>query len=92
MVLTNVAGPRDTVRLAGVPVDRLLFCVPHPGDQLGMGISIFSYRGMATLTVIADAGLVPDPQAITRAFHREFTAMLRRHNRHAAGREPVPLA
>lgn len=89
VVLTNVAGPRDTVRLAGVPVDRLLFCVPHPGDQLGMGISIFSYRGMATLTVIADAGLIPDPQAITQAFHREFTAMLRQRNRRAAKREPV---
>jgi diacylglycerol O-acyltransferase / wax synthase len=89
VVLTNVAGPRDTVRLAGVPVDRVLFCVPHPGDQLGMGISIFSYRGMATLTVIADAGLVPDPQAITQAFHREFTAMLRQRNRRAAKREMV---
>jgi WS/DGAT/MGAT family acyltransferase len=92
VVLTNVAGPRDTVRLAGVPVDRLLFCVPHPGDQLGMGISIFSYRGMATLTVIADAGLVPDPQAITQAFQREFTAMLRRRSRRTSRREALPAA
>lgn len=89
VVLTNVAGPRDTVRLAGVPVDRLLFCVPHPGDQLGMGISIFSYRGMATLTVMADAGLVPYPQAITQAFHREFAAMFRQRSRRAERQEPV---
>lgn len=89
VVLTNVAGPRETVRLAGVPVDRLLFCVPHPGEQLGVGLSVFSYRGMATLTVIADAGLVPDPQAITRAFERECAAMLRQRRRRATKREPV---
>jgi diacylglycerol O-acyltransferase len=97
LVLTNVIGPRETIRLAGVPVDRLLFCVPHPGDQIGMGVSILSYRGMATLTVIADAGLVPDPQAITKAFNRELTAMSlgrdRRRHRHArpARREPAGL-
>jgi diacylglycerol O-acyltransferase len=81
LVLTNVVGPRETIRLAGVPVDRLMFCVPHPGERIGMGVSILSYRGMATLTVIADAGLVPDPQAITQAFNREVAAMFRRRGR-----------
>lgn len=75
LVLTNVIGPREGIRLAGVPVDRLMFCVPHPGQQIGMGASIMSYHGMATLTVIADARLVPDPQAITQAFNREVAAM-----------------
>jgi hypothetical protein len=77
MVMTNVAGPREPVRLAGVLVERLMFCVPHPGNELGMGISIFSYRGRATLTIVADAGLVPDPQSITRAFDREIAGMQR---------------
>jgi hypothetical protein len=36
-----------------------------------------SYRGMASLTVIADARLIPDPEAITRQFDREFKTMLR---------------
>ncbi|WP_374562238.1 wax ester/triacylglycerol synthase family O-acyltransferase [Ideonella sp.] len=75
LVLTNVIGPREGIRLAGVPVERLMFCVPHPGQQIGMGASIMSYQGMATLTVIADARLVPDPQAITQAFNREVAAM-----------------
>jgi diacylglycerol O-acyltransferase / wax synthase len=43
-----------------------------------MGISIFSYRGEATLTVVADAGLVSDPATITQAFEREFAALLKR--------------
>lgn len=77
LVLTNVAGPREPVFLAGVPLDRMMFWVPHPGRQLGVGISILSYRGMAALAVIADAGLVPDPELITDEFNREFERMRR---------------
>jgi diacylglycerol O-acyltransferase len=84
LVMTNVVGPQDPVYLAGVPVDQMLFWVPHPGKEIGMGISILSYRGMASLTVIADAGLVPDPEAITDEFNREFGRMQR-----AAQRAPA---
>lgn len=76
VVMTNVAGPREPIFLAGVAVERMMFWVPHPGRQLGMGISILSYNGSATLAVIADAHLVPDPEAITAAFNHEFAAML----------------
>lgn len=82
LVLTNVIGPGETIRLAGVPVDRLAFCVPHPGNRIGMGVSILSYRGLVTLTVIADASLVPDPQTITQAFNREVAAMTRECGQH----------
>ena len=78
VVMTNVVGPKKTLYLAGVPIDRMMFWVPHPGKQLGMGISILSYKGMASLAVIADAHLVPDPEAITTRFNREFAGMLRR--------------
>ena len=78
VVMTNVVGPKKTLYLAGVPIDRMMFWVPHPGTQLGMGISILSYRGMASLAIIADAHLVPDPEAITARFNREFAQMLRR--------------
>jgi WS/DGAT/MGAT family acyltransferase len=77
VVLTNVAGPREKLYLAGTLIDRMMFWVPHPGRQLGMGISILSYRGQASLAVIADAHLVPDPEAITQQFNREFERMLR---------------
>jgi WS/DGAT/MGAT family acyltransferase len=76
LVMTNVAGPRETLYLAGVPLERVMFWVPHPGRELGMGISILSYRGAATLAVIADAHLVPDPEKITERFNREFATML----------------
>ncbi len=68
VVMTNVAGPRQTLYLAGVPIDRFMFWVPHPGRQLGMGISILSYKGHATLAVIADAA----PRARSRGHHRRL--------------------
>lgn len=92
VVMTNVVGPKDTMYLAGVPIDRMMFWVPHPGRQLGMGISILSYRGQASLAVIADAGLVPDPETITDEFHREFERMRRAAVRAApAARAAAPL-
>jgi WS/DGAT/MGAT family acyltransferase len=84
LVMTNVVGPKDTMYLAGVAIDQMMFWVPHPGKQLGMGISILSYRGMASLAVIADAGLVPDPETITDEFNREFERMRRAALRGAA--------
>jgi len=84
LAMTNVVGPGQMMYLAGVPIDRMIFWVPHPGKQLGMGISILSYRGMASLAVIADAHLVPDPDAITDQFEREFEAMIRAMKNHGA--------
>jgi WS/DGAT/MGAT family acyltransferase len=84
VVMTNVAGPKEPLYLAGVPIDRVMFWVPHPGEELGMGISILSYRGSATLAVIADAHLVPDPEVITERFQREFAALQAAVRRRAA--------
>ena len=89
VVMTNVAGPRKPVYLAGTAVERFMFWVPHPGRQLGMGISIMSYQNMATLAVIADARLIPDPETITDRFHAEFEAMLKRVRRPAKKATPV---
>lgn len=77
VVMTNVVGPPEVLYLAGVPIERILAWAPHPGEQLGMAVSILSYRGMASLTVIGDAHLVPDPEAITDGFNREFQKMLK---------------
>jgi WS/DGAT/MGAT family acyltransferase len=84
VVMTNVVGPPDVLYLAGVPIDRILSWAPHTGRQLGMAVSILSYCGMASLTVIGDARLVPDPEVITREFNREFRKMLGRASAGAA--------
>lgn len=71
LVMTNVAGPRTPLYLAGCLIDRMTFWVPHPAD-LGMGISILSYNGQVTLGIVTDAGLAPDPERIAEEFNREF--------------------
>lgn len=76
LVVTNVAGPSEVLYLAGVPIDRMLGWAPHPGTELGMAISILSYRAMVTVTVISDAHLLPDPERIVEHFHHEFQVML----------------
>lgn len=77
LVFTNVIGPTRAIAFDGVPLERLMFWVPHPGDELGVGVAIMTYRGSATLSLVADAALVPDPASITRAFEREFAALRR---------------
>jgi WS/DGAT/MGAT family acyltransferase len=76
VVMTNVAGPRATLYLAGAPIERMMFWVPHPGRQMGMGVSMLSYKGFVSLAVVCDAHLLPDPEAITEQFGREFAEML----------------
>ena len=74
LVLTNVPGPRVPVKIAGVTVSRLIFWVPQSG-RMGLGISIFSYAGEVTIGVLADAGLLPDPEALVADLHAEFAAL-----------------
>jgi len=78
LVLTNVAGPAQPISLAGRRIDRIMFWVPHPGEDLGLGISVFSYRGKLSLGVIGDAARVPDPQRIAHLFEHEVAALVRR--------------
>lgn len=75
LVFTNVAGPRAVLYMAGRAVERLIFWVPHPAG-LGMGIAIFSYNNKVTVGIVADAGLVPDPETIAVEFDREFARLL----------------
>ena len=73
-VMTNVAGPRQPIRLAGLPATRVMFWVPQSG-RLGLGVSILSYAGGVSLGVATDAGLVPDPETILVGFRDEFDAL-----------------
>lgn len=74
LVLTNVPGPRERVSLAGISVSRIQFWVPESG-RMGLGVSIFSYAGEVTIGVIADAGLVAEPDELVACVHVEFAAL-----------------
>ena len=75
LVLTNVPGPKEILHFANVPVDRVLFWVPQSA-RMGLGISIFSYAGMVTIGVMADVGLIDDPDLLAREVEEELTAVL----------------
>jgi len=77
IVMTNMPGPRERLYLGGRPLDGLFFWVPQSG-RVGMGVSICSYAGEVRLGVATDAGLVPDPEAIVRAFTEEVAELARR--------------
>lgn len=74
LVLTNVPGPRAQLRLAGIPISRIMFWVPQSA-RMGLGISIFSYAGAVTVGILSDAGLVPDPDVLVADFHAEYAEL-----------------
>ncbi len=74
-VLTNVPGPRQPLWFSGKKVCNMMFWVPRAG-RVGLGISILSYDGNVTVGLAADAGLVPDPEAVLEGFKEDFYYLL----------------
>jgi hypothetical protein len=62
-VITNVAGPRRPVYLAGRPVLGTIGWPPESG-RLGLGLAMISYAGEMVIGALADASLVGDPARI----------------------------
>lgn len=75
-VVTNVPGPRKPVYLAGTPIAGVLVWAPCSGD-VSMTISIFSYNGEMTVGLMADAGLIPDPDELITDFETELQELLK---------------
>jgi WS/DGAT/MGAT family acyltransferase len=75
-VITNVPGPREPVYLAGSPVSAVAVWAPTSGS-VSLSVSIFSYNGRVTVGVMADAGLVPDPETMVEGFRTELDALAR---------------
>ena len=84
-VVTNVPGPREPVYLAGTRVSAVAVWAPTSGS-VSMSVSIFSYDGGVTVGVMADAGLVPDPESIVDGLRGELEALERAGKRAAMPR------
>jgi WS/DGAT/MGAT family acyltransferase len=74
-VATHVPGPPQPLYLAGCRLREMMFWVPQTGS-IGVGVSIMSYNGRVHFGLIADAKLIPDPDAVTRRFGTEFDKLL----------------
>ncbi|MGY2066769.1 wax ester/triacylglycerol synthase family O-acyltransferase [Blastococcus sp. SYSU DS0619] len=75
-VVTNIAGPREPVALAGVPLRGFTAWVPSTGP-IGVGLSICSYAGNLLVGVAVDEALVPDSDQLLAALTAEVAAFSR---------------
>lgn len=73
-VVTNVIGPRERIRFAGVNLAQVMFFVPSAG-RLGLGVSVISYAGNVWLGIQADTGLLADPSRLLEACRAEMQAL-----------------
>jgi WS/DGAT/MGAT family acyltransferase len=74
-VATNVPGPQQQLYMAGCELREMMFWVPQTGS-IGVGMSIMSYNGRVHFGLIADARLIPDPDAVIRHFGPEFDKLV----------------
>ena len=73
-VMTNVPGPAEPVMLKGKKLSKPMFWVPQSGG-IGIGVSILSYDNKVEFGFVADAALVPDPQAMIDDYVDEFKSI-----------------
>ncbi|RLT94212.1 wax ester/triacylglycerol synthase family O-acyltransferase [Ketobacter sp.] len=73
-VMTNVPGPAEPVMLKGKKLSKPMFWVPQSGG-IGIGVSILSYDNKVEFGFVADAALVPDPQAMIDDYVDEFRSI-----------------
>jgi diacylglycerol O-acyltransferase len=95
-VATNVPGPQMPLYMAGSKITEQMFWVPQTGS-IGLGVSILSYNGNVHFGLIADAKLMPDPDAVIQRFIPEFEKLLYIAlmndwgDRDASEKPPVPV-
>ncbi len=80
VVVTNVVGPREPLRMTGTTLKQVMFWVPCAG-RLSVGVSMFSYTDALWLGIQTDRGLTPDPEAIIDGFEAEMAALIERIER-----------
>jgi WS/DGAT/MGAT family acyltransferase len=57
LVASNVPGPRQPLRFAGVPAAQAMFWVPQAGS-IGVGVSMLTYNGEVQFGVMSDRALI----------------------------------
>lgn len=74
-VVSNVPGPRAPLYFCGHRIEQMYFWVPQSGS-IGVGVSILSYVDEVMFGLVADAGLVPEPQSALAAVADEFERLV----------------
>lgn len=77
LVLTDVPGPRGSIRMCGARLQSLMAWVPQAGP-LGLGVAVLSYAGDIRVGVAADARLTDAPAMLVAACERELSTLVAR--------------
>lgn len=76
-VLSNVPGPQHFLTVNGQRVKYMIFWPPQR-DNIGVGLSIYSYAGQVIVGVQSDVAVLPDPEIITEEFGNAVNEMAQR--------------
>lgn len=76
VMVSNVHGPDAAIRFCGAEVESVVVSAPAPGS-IGVGISLFSYDGRASITAAVDAGLGLAPERLVADMEIELAQLLR---------------
>jgi diacylglycerol O-acyltransferase / wax synthase len=74
-VMTNLPGPARPVKVCGSTLRQSIFWVPSSGE-VGVGVSVISYRDGVQFGLITDRARCDAPQQIIDRFAPEFEALL----------------
>ncbi len=74
-VVSNLPGPRTSLRFAGARLENLVFWPPQAG-AIGIGVSLFSYAGRVSVGVSSDVDIIAEPERLVAAFEAEIEHML----------------
>jgi WS/DGAT/MGAT family acyltransferase len=75
LVASNVPGPREPLRFAGVPASQAMFWVPQAGS-IGVGISMLTYNGGVQFGIMADRALIAEPRVVADAMREEVERLV----------------
>jgi diacylglycerol O-acyltransferase len=80
VVVTNVVGPREPLRMTGTTLKQVMFWVPSAG-RLAVDVSLFSYTGHLWIGIATDGRLASDPGAILDGVESEIATLVERAGR-----------
>jgi diacylglycerol O-acyltransferase len=74
LVVSNVPGPREHVRVAGATITEFYSVGPLVAGS-GLNITVWSYADQLNISVLADAATLADAHEVTEALIHEFSAI-----------------
>jgi len=72
LVVSNVPGPRERVRVGGAEIAEFYSVGPVVAGN-GLNITVWSYADQLNISVLTDSATVTDAHEVTEALLREFT-------------------